>query len=67
MYLAIAVNHRILWIGAHAAGPHLVGGEHHDAIDAHSVALQLTIKLAKLLLADHAILWPIQTRAFIVQ
>ena len=31
-------------VGSHAAGTHLVGGEHHDAVGVHAVLLDLAIK-----------------------
>ena len=67
MHLAIAVSYRVLGVSAHTAGAHLMGGEHHDAIDAHTVSFQLPVKLAELLLADYAILWPFHACAFVVQ
>src|SRR5713101_785630 len=67
MHLPITIGYRSFGVGTHATGAHLVGGEHHDAIDTHAMPLQLAVKLAELLFCDGATFWLIQTCAFIMQ
>src|SRR5712692_5892489 len=67
MHLPVSIGYRCFGIGTHATSTHLVGGEHHHAIDTHAVPLQLAIKGAELLFCDRATLWLIQSRAFVVR
>jgi hypothetical protein len=63
----IGIYHGLSGICSHTTGSHLVGSEHHDAVGTHAMAFNLAIILAELLLTDCSSLWPINTRAFVVQ
>jgi hypothetical protein len=63
----IGIYHGLSGICSHTTGSHLVGSEHHDAVGTHAVAFNLAIILAELLLTDCSSLWPINSRAFVVQ
>src|SRR5712692_530664 len=67
MQLPVSIGYRCFGVGTHAAAVHLVCGEHHHAIYAHAVPLQLSVKRAELLFCDRATFWPIQARAFVVR
>src|SRR3989442_2257810 len=67
VYFTIFIGHRVFRVGSHATCAHLVDTEHHHTIDAHTVPLQLAVKIAELFLCDHAILLPIQACAFVMQ
>ncbi len=43
-----------------------MGGEHHDAVDAHAMALQLPVEGAELLFGHYAACGPIKARALAV-
>src|SRR5215471_8918539 len=50
MNFRVLTGYRGFGIGSHAAGSHLVGCEHHEAVYPHAMPLQLAIKLTELLL-----------------
>src|SRR5947209_14130892 len=67
VYFAVTIGYCLPGVCPHPARTHLVGSEHHDAIDTHAMALQLAIKCAVLLLTERDTLWFVQSRALAME
>src|SRR5690242_8995631 len=60
---AMFIGNACFRVGSHAAGTHLVGGEHHDAVGFHAVLLDLAIKGAQLLFSNLTVRRAVYARA----
>src|SRR5215472_1634210 len=67
MNFRVLTGYRGFGIGSHAAGSHLVGCEHHEAVYPHAMPLQLAIKLTELLLVYRSTDLPLQAGTSVMQ